>query len=160
MAPRLAGGNSASLKTGLEEYYGLLASIEPGSTLVMSSPRRESIEGYITKMGTRIVKGCNPSSSSSSTPFTTLRSILNQSLDLIDIILWKGDRHSAAPNSTSYTPSFTKLPQSSRVPTSSHFYKNNLPLRNRILKTSLPYKPSLHLTILESMLLLTVRVLE
>jgi len=50
-----------SLKSGLEECYALLAPIEPGSTLVMSSPRSESIKGHITRVGTRIVKGvCLP----------------------------------------------------------------------------------------------------
>ena len=47
----------ASLKSGLEECYALLAPIEPGSTLVISSPRSESIKGHITRVGTRIVKG-------------------------------------------------------------------------------------------------------
>jgi hypothetical protein len=47
----------ANLKSGLEECYALLAPIEPGSTLVISSPRSESIKGHITRVGTRIVKG-------------------------------------------------------------------------------------------------------
>jgi hypothetical protein len=46
-----------SLKSGLEECYALLAPIEPGSTLVMSSPRSESIKGHVTRVGARIVKG-------------------------------------------------------------------------------------------------------
>jgi len=46
-----------SLKSGLEECYALLAPIEPGSTLVMSSPRSESVKGHVTRVGTRIVKG-------------------------------------------------------------------------------------------------------
>ena len=46
-----------SLKSGLEECYALLAPIEPGSTLVLSSSRSESIKGHITRVGTRIVKG-------------------------------------------------------------------------------------------------------
>ena len=46
-----------SLKSGLEECCALLAPIEPGSTLVVSSLRSESIKGHITRVGTRIVKG-------------------------------------------------------------------------------------------------------
>jgi hypothetical protein len=46
-----------SLKSGLEECYALLAPIEPGSTLVISSLRSESIKGHVTRVGTRIVKG-------------------------------------------------------------------------------------------------------
>ena len=45
------------LKEGLEDCYALLAPIDPGSTLVISSPRSESIKGHITRVGTRIVKG-------------------------------------------------------------------------------------------------------
>lgn len=47
----------ADLKSGLEECYALLAPIEPGSTLVLSSPRSESLKGHITRVGTEIVKG-------------------------------------------------------------------------------------------------------
>jgi hypothetical protein len=46
-----------SLKAGLEECYALLAPIEPGSTLVLSSPRSECIKGHVTRVGTRVVKG-------------------------------------------------------------------------------------------------------
>ncbi|KAK6603497.1 37S ribosomal protein Rsm22 [Botrytis cinerea] len=47
----------ASLKTGLEDCYALLAPVEPGSTLVMSSPRSEYLKGHITRVGTQVVKG-------------------------------------------------------------------------------------------------------
>jgi hypothetical protein len=45
------------LKHGLEDCYALLAPIDPGSTLVMSTPRNEKVKGTITRVGTRIVKG-------------------------------------------------------------------------------------------------------
>ena len=45
------------LKHGLEDCYALLAPIDPGSTLVMSTPRNERVKGTITRVGTRIVKG-------------------------------------------------------------------------------------------------------
>lgn len=51
-----------TLKSGLEECYALLAPIEPGSTLVVSTPRNEIVKGHITRQGTRIVKGVCPSS--------------------------------------------------------------------------------------------------
>jgi len=100
----------ASLKSGLEECYALLAPIEPGSTLVISSVRSESIKGHITLVGTRIVKGSlqlrlkthqplqlilNPSQPLILTPLINLRNLLNQSLDCVDITRWTGDRHSA-----------------------------------------------------------------
>lgn len=45
------------LKHGLEDCYALLAPIDPGSTLVMSTSRSERVKGTITRVGTRIVKG-------------------------------------------------------------------------------------------------------
>lgn len=47
----------AALKEGLEECVKLLAPVEPGSTLVLSSLRSESVKGYVTRIGTKIVKG-------------------------------------------------------------------------------------------------------
>ena len=35
----------------------LLVPTEPGSTLVVSSLRSESVKGFVTRVGTRIVKG-------------------------------------------------------------------------------------------------------
>lgn len=46
-----------NLKHGLEDCYALLAPIDPGSTLVLSTPRNEIVKGHITRVGTRIVKG-------------------------------------------------------------------------------------------------------
>lgn len=47
----------ASLKEGLEECVAILAPKEPGSTLVLSSLRSESVKGFVTRIGTKIVKG-------------------------------------------------------------------------------------------------------
>lgn len=38
----------------------LLAPVEPGSTLVLSSLRSESVKGFVTRIGTKIVKGVRP----------------------------------------------------------------------------------------------------
>lgn len=46
-----------NIKHGLEECYALLAPIDPGSTLVLSTPRNEIVKGHITRVGTRIIKG-------------------------------------------------------------------------------------------------------
>lgn len=48
------------LKHGLEDCYALLAPVDPGSTLVMSTPRNEKVKGTITRVGTRLVKGVSP----------------------------------------------------------------------------------------------------
>lgn len=45
------------LKHGLDDCYALLAPVDPGSTLVMSTSRSEKVKGTITRVGTRIVKG-------------------------------------------------------------------------------------------------------
>ncbi|KHO00276.1 uncharacterized protein MAM_02199 [Metarhizium album ARSEF 1941] len=45
------------LKHGIEDCYALLAPIDPGSTLVMSTHRNEKVKGTITRVGTRLVKG-------------------------------------------------------------------------------------------------------
>lgn len=47
----------AALKEGLEECVKLLAPVEPGSTLVLSSLRSESVKGHVTRIGTKIVRG-------------------------------------------------------------------------------------------------------
>ncbi len=52
-----------SWKAGLEECYALLAAIEPGSTLVMSSPRSEAVKGHITRVGTQVTRGVGQVSS-------------------------------------------------------------------------------------------------
>lgn len=46
-----------NLKSGLEDCYALLAPVDPGSTLVVSTPRNEIVKGHVTRVGTRIVKG-------------------------------------------------------------------------------------------------------
>lgn len=45
------------LKHGIEDCYALLAPIDPGSTLVMSTHRNEKVKGTLTRVGTRIIKG-------------------------------------------------------------------------------------------------------
>ena len=128
-----------SLRRGLQDCEELLAPKEPGSTLVLSSPRSESVKGYVTRIGTRIVKGvCNckkkkkkkgsghqtdpehvdqdiqlrlnslPSSRGQSsnrltvssspnapeivlTQLVSVRNLINQSLDVVDVSAWTGD---------------------------------------------------------------------
>jgi hypothetical protein len=45
------------LKEGLQECSVLLAPQEPGSTLVLSSLRSENVKGFVTRVGTKVVKG-------------------------------------------------------------------------------------------------------
>ncbi|KAK6224525.1 37s ribosomal protein rsm22 [Colletotrichum tabaci] len=48
------------IRHGLQDCYALLAPIDPGSTLVMSTQRNERVKGTVTRVGTRIVKGVSP----------------------------------------------------------------------------------------------------
>ena len=108
-----------SLKEGLEECAELLAPKEPGSTLVLSSQRSESLKGFITRVGARIVKGDvqlrlpslppprghNSYRLSISTlptaptlaleQLTTARTLINACLDVVDATRWTGDNSNA-----------------------------------------------------------------
>ncbi|KAK4227367.1 RAVE subunit 2/Rogdi [Podospora fimiseda] len=91
-----------NLKEGLEHCYALLAPIDPGCTLVLSTPRNEIVKGTITRIGTRIVKGTihlrlrtlphqtitiNPDNPIHLQPLTTLHSLLTHSIDLLTLTL-------------------------------------------------------------------------
>ncbi|UPK96793.1 hypothetical protein LCI18_007728 [Fusarium solani-melongenae] len=92
------------LKHGLEDCYALLAPIDPGSTLVMSTHRNEKVKGTLTRVGTRIVKGhlhlqlrTIPAQTLSLSQsdvihiqaLDSLNAYLNQSIDLLSITLSK-----------------------------------------------------------------------
>jgi len=47
----------SSMKAGLEECAALLSPDQGAFTLVLSSQRSESLKGFVTRVGTRIVKG-------------------------------------------------------------------------------------------------------
>lgn len=100
----------ASLKSGLEECLALLNLKEPGTTLALSTLRSETVKGFVTRVGTRVVKGdisirlpslppprslpSYPLRISSPLPLpqlSTLLNLLNQALDIIDISTWTGD---------------------------------------------------------------------
>ncbi|KAH6959097.1 RAVE subunit 2/Rogdi [Fusarium avenaceum] len=92
------------LKHAIEDCYALLAPIDPGSTLVMSTPRNEKVKGTLTRVGTRIVKGTLHLQLRTIPPQTlslsqsdvihiqgldALHGHLNQSIDLLGITLSK-----------------------------------------------------------------------
>ena len=108
-----------SLKAGLEECAELLTPKEPGSTLVLSSLKSESLKGFVTRVGTRIVKGdiklrlaslpvprgqnsykvsistLPTASSIAIEQLTTTRTLINGALDIIDATRWTGDATNA-----------------------------------------------------------------
>ncbi|PHH87924.1 hypothetical protein CDD83_8227 [Cordyceps sp. RAO-2017] len=90
------------LKHGLEDCYALVAPIDPGSTLVMSTPRNEKVKGTITRVGSRIVKGSlhlqlrtlptqtitvSPSAPIHIRALDALHTHLTQSIDLLSMML-------------------------------------------------------------------------
>ncbi|KAJ5239609.1 hypothetical protein N7468_004228 [Penicillium chermesinum] len=105
----------ASLKEGLQECAALLAPDEPGSTLVLSSLRSESVKGFVTRVGTKLVKGdvqlrlasLPPPRGAPSTRLTlsqhadspglvlqqlvAVRNLVNQSLDIVDVSTYTGN---------------------------------------------------------------------
>ncbi|KAI1486839.1 37S ribosomal protein rsm22 [Biscogniauxia mediterranea] len=87
-----------SLKRGLEDSYALLAPIDPGSTLVLSTPRNETVKGHVTRVGTRLVKGTvhlrlrtlppqtlslDPGRPIRIAPLVALNTLLTESIDLV-----------------------------------------------------------------------------
>jgi len=179
----------ASLKSGLEECYALLAPIEPGSTLVMSSPRSECIKGHITRVGTRIVKGSlhlrlktHPPThillSSEQpiilSPLTSLRALLNEALDCVDITRWTGDRHSAPfisgqlrllhsilreAGSVLKGPALLATPSATHSPCRDITWHSSPPPPG-FFTPPLPDPISFDLSISDASLVLTIRVLE
>ncbi|KAI1810816.1 hypothetical protein GGS20DRAFT_579560 [Poronia punctata] len=96
-----------SLKHGLEECYALLAPIDPGSTLVLSTPRAELVKGHVTRVGSRLVKGTvhtklrttapmtlsiNPAHPIHLAPLATLHTLLTEADNLASICLSEGSQ--------------------------------------------------------------------
>ncbi|KAI1749339.1 RAVE subunit 2/Rogdi [Xylaria castorea] len=96
-----------SLKHGLEECYALLAPIDPGNTLVLSTPRAELVKGHVTRVGARIVKGTihtklrttapwtisiNPAHPIHLAPLVTLNALLTQAVDLASLCFTETER--------------------------------------------------------------------
>ncbi|BCS29299.1 uncharacterized protein APUU_70869A [Aspergillus puulaauensis] len=104
----------ASLREGLQECAALLAPKEPGSTLVLSSLRSESVKGFVTRIGTKVVKGdiqlrlsslssrgaptarlCLSNSSDAPelalSQLVSVRDSVRQCLDIVDVSTWTGD---------------------------------------------------------------------
>ncbi|CAJ2504202.1 Uu.00g115960.m01.CDS01 [Anthostomella pinea] len=94
-----------SLKHGLEDSYALLAPIDPGSTLVLSTRNNEAVKGHVTRVGTRIVKGTvhlklrtlppqtmaiDPSRPIHLPALATLNTLLTEAVDLVALCVSEG----------------------------------------------------------------------
>ncbi|KAJ2966034.1 hypothetical protein NQ176_g10332 [Zarea fungicola] len=108
------------IKHGLEDCYALLAPIDPGSTLVMSTPRNEKVKGTITRVGTRIVKGLRTTSTTSLTidsnqpiyipALETLYTHLTEAVSLLDLTIHS--RPQQPPDAATLASTLTILAES------------------------------------------------
>ncbi|KAL6713628.1 hypothetical protein ACLMJK_009093 [Lecanora helva] len=167
--------NLASLKSGLQECVDLLAPHEPGSTLALSSLRSESVKGFVTMVGTRIIKGDISLRLLTHPPHRTrltspvplpqlhhLHTLLHTSLDILDIATYTGD-----PTSGPFISSQLKLLSDTiseacatlkggdDAPGSVHWFEN-APVD---WDPELPNNLSLHLSIVDAAVVLQIRTL-
>ncbi|WPG98260.1 Hypothetical protein R9X50_00104800 [Acrodontium crateriforme] len=176
-----------SLKAGLEECAHLLAPVEPGSTLVLSSLRSENLKGFITRVGARIVKGdiylripslpppkpqTSYKLSISSLPtaptmmlqqLTTTRTLINACLDVVDATCWTGDSNNADFVSSQMRllhDNIQEAKASLKGWTDSQKPWNEDPMDENAFMPPLPPNVAFHLSVSEAAVLLHVRTLE
>lgn len=176
-----------SLKDGLEECAALLAPREPGSTLVLSSLRSENLKGFITRVGTRIVKGDiqlrlpslpppkgqNSYKLSLSTlptaptiileQLTTARTLINACLDVVDATRWTGDSTNANFISGQFKLLHDNIQEAKSALkgwTDKQRSWHDDPIDENTFHPPLPGNVSFHLSISEAAVLLNVRTLE
>lgn len=188
-----------SLKEGLEDCVALLAPKEPGSTLVLSSLRSESVKGHVTRVGTKVVKGdiylrlatlppniartntnSNPSTRltfapSPSAPDLVLpqlfavKSLVNDSLDIIDVSRWAGETtdasfisgqlkllHDHLNNAKAYLKGTGAGQPLDSIPGGEWWQHSVDP---SVFQPPLPDGLSLHFTIVDANIVLTIRTL-
>ncbi|KFX95137.1 hypothetical protein V495_07660 [Pseudogymnoascus sp. VKM F-4514 (FW-929)] len=162
----------AGFKEALEECKSLLAPTEPGSTLAMSSVRSEIVKGYINRSLVLRLKhytptqlGVNATHPLILPTLASLRELLNQSLDCIDITCWTGDRTSAP-----YISSQLRLLHGLLGEAHSYLKGSTTSVADREawlrpadpnhFQPPLPDNLSLDFSIQEASIVLTIRVLE
>ncbi|CAK3787884.1 Hypothetical predicted protein [Lecanosticta acicola] len=176
-----------SLKEGLDDCADLLAPKEPGSTLVLSSLRSENLKGFISRVGTRIVKGDiqlripslpppkgqNSYRLSLSTlptaptlvldQLTTTRTLINACLDVVDATRWTGDSSNANFISGQLKLLHDNIQDAKSALkgwTDSQKPWHETPVDENAFDPPLPANVSFHLSISEAAVLLNVRTLE
>lgn len=189
-----------ALQEALEEVAALLAPKEPGSTLVLSSLRSENVKGFVTRVGTKIVKGDihlrlasippnTPRTQANSNPSTHLvfgpspsapdlvlsqlfavRSLVNDSLDIIDASRWAGQAtdasfisgqlrllHENLANAKAYMKGPMAGQQNDTIPGGEWWTCSVDP---KVFQPALPDHLSLHFTIQDANIVLTIRTLS
>ncbi|ORY11527.1 RAVE subunit 2/Rogdi [Clohesyomyces aquaticus] len=176
-----------ALKAGLEECAALLAPSEIGSTLVLSSVRSECLKGLVTRVGTRIVKGNIKLRLSSLPPprgstsydltissapqaptlviqqLTSVRTLINASLDVIDVTTWTGDASNAnfvAGQLHLLHDNMQEARQALKGYSDVQLPWWENPIDEKIFDPPLPPNVSFHLFIFDAALLLEIRTLE
>lgn len=176
-----------SLKEGLEDCSELLAPKEPGSTLVLSSLRSENLKGFITRVGTRIVKGDVQLRIPSLPPprgqtsykltlsnlptaptivleqLTTTRTLINACLDVVDATRWTGDSTNANFISGQLKLLHDNIQEAKSALkgwTDSQKPWHEESVDENAFNPPLPSNVSFHLSISEAAVLLNVRTLE
>ncbi|KAF4211052.1 hypothetical protein CNMCM8980_002777 [Aspergillus fumigatiaffinis] len=178
----------AALREGLRDCAALLAPKEPGSTLVLSSHRSECVKGFVTRVGTKVVKGdiqlrLSSLASARGAPTTRLclsnapsapelvlkqlssvRDLVNQSLDVVDVSTWTGD-----PLNASFIFGQLRLLHET-ITEARHMLKGEndnvqgkwweTSVEDNIFDPPLPPDLSFHLSIADSALVLYLRTLE
>lgn len=105
-----------TLKSGLQDCYALLAPVDPGSTLVVSTPRNEIVKGHVTRVGTRIVKGVRTSPIPRPAIFLSSGMMLNSKANKRPSLFVCGPIH------TKHTPSLPTHPSNLRRSRTSTLY--------------------------------------
>jgi len=176
-----------SLKAGLEECATLLAPRESGSTLVLSSQRSESLKGFVTLNGTRIVKGdvqlrlvslppprgqtafrlAVSSSATASTlviaQLVSARTLINACLDVVDATSWTGDTTNAHYISSQFRLLFENIQEARQAlqggaEQAKAWHQD--PVDRNAFDPPLPPSLSLYFYVAEEGLILAVRTLE
>ena len=176
-----------SLKAGLEECADLLAPKEPGSTLVLSSLRSENLKGFITRIGTRIVKGdvylrlpsllpprgqnayklsISPLPTAATLvleQLTTTRTLINACLDVVDATRWTGDSTNADFISGQLRLLHENIQEAKGalkgwMPGQKPWHEDPVPAN--AFEPPVPDNLSFHLSVSEAAVLLNVRTLE
>ncbi|KAK2734264.1 hypothetical protein FQN57_001725 [Myotisia sp. PD_48] len=178
----------ASLRDGLRECQALLGPNEPGSTLVLSTMRSESVKGFVTRVGSEIVKGDVQLRLSSLPPprgsasvrlnistaptspqlvlhqLSSVRRLINDCLDVIDVSTFTGD-----PMDANFICGQLRLLGDYLTEARQTLKGDRDAIRKRWMESSvdencfdppLPRSVSFHLAILDAALILNLRTLE
>ncbi|KAF4540067.1 37s ribosomal protein [Lasiodiplodia theobromae] len=176
-----------SLKAGLEECAALLAPTEHGSTLVVSTVRSESLKGFVTRVGTRIVKGdiklrlpsLPPPRGATSYPLTisqqpqastlvieqltAARTHINSCLDVVDVTTWAGDAKNANYISGQLQLLYDNIEDARQALKGSSEVRPQWwdhPADEKIFDPPLPPEVSVHLYLQDAAIILEIRTLE